>query len=94
MIETGTGFIHAVNERLNSYMLDKKGKEISKKLRGIVGFVMAFLGLLISSFGLISLIAKGYGTISWGFFILHGVALFTIGLYKIAKAGKANAVTK
>lgn len=91
MIETGTGFIHAVNERINSYMLDKKGKEISKALRGFVGFVMALLGILISSFGLIPLIAKGYGTISWGFFILHGVALFTIGFYKIARAGKTNA---
>ena len=59
MVETGTGFIHAVNERINSYMVDKKGKEMSKTLRGFVGFSMALLGLLISSFGLISLIAKG-----------------------------------
>jgi uncharacterized membrane protein YkvI len=86
MIETGTGFIHAVNERINSYMLDKKGREISRTQRGAIGFVMALLGLLISSFGLIPLIARGYGTISWGFFILHGVALFTIGIYKIVKA--------
>lgn len=85
MIETGTGFIHAVNERINSYMIDRKGKEISRTLRGSVGFGMALLGLLISSFGLIPLIAKGYGTISWGFFILHGVAIFTIGIYKIVK---------
>ncbi len=67
MIETGTGFIHAVNERINSYMIDRKGKEISRTLRGSVGFGMALLGLLISSFGLIPLIAKGYGTISWDF---------------------------
>jgi uncharacterized membrane protein YkvI len=86
MIETGTGFIHAVNERINSYMIDRKGKEISRALRGSVGFGMALLGLLISSFGLIPLIAKGYGTISWGFFILHGAAIFTIGIYKIVKA--------
>jgi uncharacterized membrane protein YkvI len=50
---------------------------------------MALVGLGVSSFGLIGLIAKGYGTISWGFFILHGVALFTIGLYKIMKKSKA-----
>lgn len=88
MIETGTGFIHAVNERINSYMLDKRGREISRSLRGTIGFGMALLGIAISSFGLISLIAKGYGTISWGFFILHGIAIFTIGIYKIAKAKK------
>jgi len=88
MIETGTGFIHAVNERINSYMLDKRGREISRSLRGTIGFGMALLAIAMSSFGLAPLIAKGYGTISWGFFILHGIAIFTIGIYKIAKAKK------
>jgi len=46
------------------------------------------MGLLISNFGLIGLIAQGYGTISWVFFILQGVGLFTIGIYKIAMQGK------
>jgi len=89
MIETGAGFIHAVNERVNSLMIDKGMGEMKKSQRGLVGGVMALVGLGVSSFGLIGLIAKGYGTISWGFFILHGVALFTIGLYKISKKSKA-----
>jgi uncharacterized membrane protein YkvI len=89
MIETGAGFIHAVNERVNSVMIDKGMGEMKNSQRGLVGGVMALVGLGVSSFGLIGLIAKGYGTISWGFFILHGVALFTIGLYKIMKKSKA-----
>jgi len=89
MIETGAGFIHAVNERVNSLMIDKGMGEMKNSQRGLVGGVMALVGLGVSSFGLIGLIAKGYGTISWGFFILHGVALFTIGLYKIMKKSKA-----
>ncbi|KUK61017.1 MAG: hypothetical protein XD83_1235, partial [Synergistales bacterium 57_84] len=52
---------------------------------GVLGGLMALVGLGVASFGLIGLIAKGYGTISWGFFLLHGVALFTLGLYKISK---------
>jgi len=85
LIETGTGFIHAVNERINSYLVDTKGYEMPRIWRGALAFAMALIGLLISTFGLIALIAKGYGTISWGFFILHGVALFTIGVYKLHK---------
>jgi uncharacterized membrane protein YkvI len=91
MVETGAGFIHAVNERINSWLIDRGSAGMTRGARGIMGGLMALVGLGIASFGLIGLIAKGYGTISWGFFILHGGALFTIGLYKISKK---NAETK
>jgi uncharacterized membrane protein YkvI len=90
MIETGAGFIHAVNERINSFMVERKNRELTKAQRGVLGALMASLGLGIASYGLIGLIAKGYGTISWGFFILHGVALFTIGIYKIYRKNSQN----
>lgn len=90
MIETGAGFIHAVNERINSWMVDRKGKGLTRANRGVLGGIMALIGLGVASFGLIGLIAKGYGTISWGFFILHGVALFTVGIYKIHKKNSAQ----
>jgi len=90
MIETGAGFIHAVNERINSWLVDRKGKGLTRVNRGMLGGFMALIGLGVASFGLIGLIAKGYGTICWGFFILHGVALFTVGIYKIRKKN-ANA---
>lgn len=85
MIETGAGFIHAVNERINVFLVERKNRELTRTQRGIMGGLMAAMGLGIASYGLIGLIAKGYGTISWGFFLLHGVALFTIGIYKIHK---------
>ena len=92
MIETAVGFIHAVNERVNSWMVDRRNSELTKANRGVLGGVMGLVGLGVASFGLIGLIAKGYGTISWGFFLLHGVGLFTIGLYKMSKkGGKASA---
>jgi len=53
-----------------------------------VGAFLALMGLFISNFGLIGLIAQGYGTISWVFFGLQGVGLFTLGLYKLAKQGQ------
>ncbi len=91
MIETGVGFFHSINERINSTLVAKRGKGMSNVARGLVGAGLATVGLGISNFGLIGLIAKGYGTISWVFFILQGVALFTIGIYKIRKHDKASA---
>lgn len=85
MIETGVGFFHSINERINTTLIAKRGRGMSNIARGAVGACLALIGLAISNFGLIGLIAKGYGTISWVFFILQGVALFTIGIYKISR---------
>ena len=83
MIETGVGFFHSINERINSTLVAKRGRGMTNTARGLVGALLALMGLFISNFGLIGLIARGYGTISWVFFILQGVALFTIGIWKI-----------
>lgn len=89
MIETGVGFFHSINERINSSLIAKRGHGMSNTARGLVGAGLSLAGLGISNFGLIGLIAQGYGTISWAFFILQGVGLFTIGLYKLSKLNKA-----
>jgi uncharacterized membrane protein YkvI len=90
MIETGVGFFHSINERINSTLVAKRGKGMSNVARGLVGAGLALIGLAISNFGLIGLIAQGYGTISWVFFILQGVALFTIGIYKIRQYDRTH----
>lgn len=41
------------------------------------------IGAIIAQFGLIGLIAKGYGTITWGFFAFYIVPVLTIGIWKI-----------
>lgn len=84
LIETGTGFIHAVNERIRS-ALEAKGRMFPTWVRPVVALVLLLIGLGISTFGLISLIAKGYGSISWGFCVVYVIPLVTLGLYKIFK---------
>ena len=84
LIETGTGFIHAVNERIHS-ALQARGKQLLPWQRPIVATALLLASLGISTFGLINLIAKGYGTISWGFFFVFFIPLMTLGVYKIIK---------
>ena len=85
LIETGTGFIHSVNERIQS-TLRAKGKELLRWQRPIVALIMLSIALGISTFGLINLIAKGYGTAAWGFLIAYIIPLLTIGIYKLIKS--------
>ncbi len=85
LVETGTGFIHSVNERLRS-ALRARGKDLKQWQRPMVAVIILLIAFGLSTFGLIDLIAKGYGTISWGFFVVFIIPLMTIGIYKIASA--------
>jgi uncharacterized membrane protein YkvI len=84
LIETGTGFIHAVNERIRS-ALQSRRKDLPAWARPVVALILLSVSLGLSTFGLINLIAKGYGSISWGFFVVYFVPLMSLGIYKIFK---------
>ena len=53
---------------------------------------MAFRGLigLVCLVGLIGLIAKGYGVITWGYWIIFVIPILTIGVKRIFKDGQFN----
>jgi uncharacterized membrane protein YkvI len=87
LIETGTGFIHSVNERIRS-TLEAKGKELLRWERPLVAVIMLLMALGISMFGLVNLIAKGYGSASWGFLIAYIIPILTVGIYKIFKSSR------
>jgi len=84
LIETGAGFINAVVGRIES-VYKEKGKELPKSVNLGTTLGLLIMGVIIAQFGLVGLIAKGYGTITWGFFLFYTLPIVTIGLYKISK---------
>jgi len=82
LIETGTALIHAVNERVSS-SLTFRGNELPGIYRPLIASVLLIAAFAISLFGLVDLIAKGYGAVSWGFMLVYLLPLATIGVYKI-----------
>lgn len=87
LIETGTGFIFAVTERIGNVYTEQNKAEPSW-ITKVVTITLLVLGVLITQFGLTGLIAKGYGTITWGFLVFYVIPIMTIGLYKVFKAKK------
>lgn len=85
LIETGTGFVKAFTDRVEVFMKEH-GKELGGNVHTwlVVGVVL--VGIVISAFGLLSLIVKGYGTACWGFLLLYAVPVCTVGVYKIMKS--------
>lgn len=86
LIETGTGFIKAVDDRIEISIA--KNGAVPKWVRPVIAVGLVIAGICISTFGLTGLIAKGYGTISWGFLFIYVVPMLTLGVYKISKAAK------
>ena len=82
LIETATAMIHAVNERIGETLLEK-GVVMPSYMRPVIAVLLLGLTSFLARFGLIDLIAKGYGTIAWGFLLVFVIPVLTLGLRKI-----------
>ena len=84
LIETAVGSIHALLRRVESNLddLPRRWRPASGRLTRAqkagtaVGVLVAAAGL--STFGIIDLVARGYGTLAWGFIALVVVPLFVV----------------
>ena len=84
LIETAVGSIHALLRRVESNLddLPRRWMPASGRLTRVqkagtaVGVLVAAAGL--STFGIIDLVARGYGTLAWGFIALVVVPLFVV----------------
>jgi uncharacterized membrane protein YkvI len=81
-IETGSGMIHAINERIAGAM-EAAGKSLSGRNRALIAIGLLTLAWLMSRYGMIDLIAVGYGALAWSYMIILVLPLFTIGIWKV-----------
>lgn len=82
-VETGIGVIHAVNERLAASFA-ASGGAFPKWGRFALALAMLCVAIFLArAIGIISLIAKGYGLLSYGFIALVIAPLLTIGVMRI-----------
>ena len=89
LVETGTGLIHAFNERL-SRSFEEQAKHLPSGFRPAVAVVLLALATLLSQAGLEDLIGTGYATITYGFWAVYLLPVLTLGIWKIAtRSGRA-----
>jgi len=90
LVETGTGLIHGLNERVAGALREKGGNLTSGQRAGSAA-VLLIIGTVIAQFGLIGLIASGYGTVTWGFVAVYVVPVLTWGVILIRRGPGAPA---
>ncbi|MBL4802051.1 MAG: hypothetical protein JKY45_09160 [Emcibacter sp.] len=85
LVQTGVGLIHSVNQRIAATLHDR-GKEMPELARPAIAIALLLAALVLASaFGLVSLIANGYGLLTFGFIAVFVVPVLTIGIYKIMR---------
>jgi uncharacterized membrane protein YkvI len=89
-VETGAAVIHAVNERVAD-VFQEKGRRMPSWLRLAIALVALLLAVVLAvRIGLIDLIAKGYGTLTWAFLAIFVLPLCTLGAWKIWNGRNEN----
>jgi uncharacterized membrane protein YkvI len=86
LLESGTGAVHAINERIGNAWRRRSGLPLGRSAR--LGVALAILGgcmLLAQRFGLVTLIAKGYRALAWIFLLVYVLPLLTIGLARLRR---------
>lgn len=87
LIETSTGIIHALIERINSGLQEGGRAVLSRGQQGFTTVLILVIATVLSKFGIIDLVAKGYSLLAYGFILIYLVPLLTVGVYKIVKGG-------
>ena len=90
-IETGLGLIHSVNERIADVYVEKN-RPMPRWMRPVVAVILlAFSIFLAARLGIISLVAQGYGALTYVILAVFVLPLLTIGLRQIiVRSGEAK----
>lgn len=89
LIGTAAAMIHAVNERIAASGWTAVG-DFTRRSRGITAVILMILATVVGAkTGLVTLVAKGYGVITYGFILLFMLPVLTYGVWQIARHRKS-----
>ena len=86
LVDTGVAVLHAINERV-AKAYEEQQRQMPRLLRPALAIVIMILSVYAAaSIGLIDLIAKGYGMLTYAFIALLVVPVLTVGVWRMRRA--------
>src|SRR5262249_34982288 len=83
LVKTGVGLLHGLNERIAAAFVLRRAR-MPQLLRPLASLaVLTFSVFLADRIGIIALVARGYGSITYAFLAVFVVPVMTIGLFRI-----------
>ena len=84
LLESGTGAVHAINERVAVAWRAARGVPIGAGVRGAIALVLLVSCMVLAQrIGLVALIADGYRALAVMLFALYVLPLLTLGLWRL-----------
>lgn len=84
LLESGTGCVHAFNERIAEAYALRTGGTLSKSVRlWITGALLLGSIFLAARFGLVTLIARGYRALAYVFLAVFVLPVMTLGVWQL-----------
>jgi uncharacterized membrane protein YkvI len=84
LLESGTGTVHAVNERIAAAYRASRHRALPNYARSaIAGALLTSAIFIADRFGLVTLIAQGYRALSYTLLIIYVLPLLTYGLWQL-----------
>lgn len=84
LLESGTGAVHAINERIASVWQRRRGEPPGRALRGGVALTLLIVCMLVADrVGLVALIANGYRLLAYIILAIYVLPLMTIGIARL-----------
>lgn len=85
LLQTAVGMLHAVNERVDAEF-EQRDRNMPMVLRASIALLLSVFSITAAEWiGLVALIDRGYGMLSWIFIIIIFGPVFTVGLWKLVR---------
>ena len=85
-IETGAGLLQGINERIDAFLVERRGEGLTGWSHAAIAVAAVVVSAVLSLWGITNLIARGYGTMAWVFFVIYIIPLVTIGAWQMRRA--------
>lgn len=90
LLESGTGAVHAINERIAEVWRRRRGVDLSYRARGALAAALLVGCIFIAGrFGLVALIGSGYRILAGVILAVYVAPLLTIGLIRLTRGPPA-----
>jgi uncharacterized membrane protein YkvI len=83
LVDTGVALLHAINERV-AKVYEERRKPMPRTMRPAIAITVMVISVYAAgAIGLVNLIAKGYGWLTYAFIAILIVPVLTIGVWRI-----------
>ena len=85
LVDTGVPILHAINERV-AKVYEERGKPMPRAMRPALAITVMVISVYAAgAIGLVGLIEKGYGLLTYAFIVLLIIPVLTIGVWRITR---------